>query len=210
MPGNRARDVYEHLRTAIVEGEIRPNERLIESDLAERLHVSRTPVRESLLRLGGDGLIVSRRRGWAVREHSAQEIREAFEVRAALEGFAARLAAERASDADLHRIETIHRTHIEDLGQLLRGDLLAHNDVFHEAVIAAAGNALLSDQIRRNAQHYFVRRISGFLSDDQVRASIAGHDELVRALVARDANRAENAARSQLLEHLESALSYLD
>jgi len=60
--------------TAIVKGSIRPNEQLIERELAERLHVSRTPVREVMLRLVGDGLIVSHRRGWVVREHSAEEI----------------------------------------------------------------------------------------------------------------------------------------
>jgi len=62
-PVNRAVEVYERLRQAIVEGSIRPNERLIESEPAERLRVSRTPVREVMLRLVGDGLIVSDRRG---------------------------------------------------------------------------------------------------------------------------------------------------
>src|SRR6185295_5895206 len=58
-PANLATEVYEQLRNAIVEGSIRPNERLIETDLAERLEVSRTPIRESMLRLAGDGLIVA-------------------------------------------------------------------------------------------------------------------------------------------------------
>src|SRR3978361_1268708 len=90
QPSNRAAEGYEENRGAIVEGKIRPNERLIEADLAERLEVSRTPVRESMQRLAADGLVISRRRGWAVREHSPQEIQEIYEVRAALEGYAAR------------------------------------------------------------------------------------------------------------------------
>src|SRR5207344_499138 len=62
--------VYERLRSEIVRGELRPNERLIEAEIADRLKVSRTPVRESLQRLAADGLVVSRRRGWVVYEHS--------------------------------------------------------------------------------------------------------------------------------------------
>src|SRR5579859_8257976 len=101
---NRAAEVYEELRQAIVEGRIRPNERLIELELARALNVSRTPVRESILQLVADGLVVSRRRGWVVREHSPEEIREIYEVRAALEGFAANLAAVRATDEQLAEI----------------------------------------------------------------------------------------------------------
>src|SRR5882757_4425407 len=136
-PTNLATEVYEELRKAIVEGSIRPNERLIEADLAERLEVSRTPIRESMLRLAGDGLIVAHRRGWIVREHSQQEIREVYEIRAALEGFAAGLAAQRATDDELAGIQAIHQAYIDTVSDEGRGQLLEHNDAFHNAVIAA-------------------------------------------------------------------------
>src|SRR5579862_6008283 len=100
---------YDELRTAIVQGRIRPNQRLIETELAEEYGVSRTPVRESLQRLAAVGLIVAARRGWTVREHSLDEIREIYEVRAALEGYAARLAAERGDTAALRKIAEIVR-----------------------------------------------------------------------------------------------------
>jgi DNA-binding GntR family transcriptional regulator len=201
--------VYEELRTAIVQGSIRPNERLIETDLAERLEVSRTPVRESLLRLAGDGLILSHRRGWVVREHSPDEIRQVFEVRAALEGFAARLAAERATDEELVRIVTIHEDYIDSVRQTARGQLLEHNDAFHEAVILAAHNQLLGERIHANSQYYFIHRIAGFLSDDEVRNSIEGHGRLVDALNDRDPNRAESAARDAVFDGLAKVLARL-
>ena len=94
-PGARPREIYSRIRSAILRGELRPNEPLIEADLALSLGVSRTPIREGLQRLATDGLIVARRRGWAVRDHSEAEIRHIYEVRAALEGYAAWLAAER-------------------------------------------------------------------------------------------------------------------
>ena len=81
----RSDDIYE-LRRAIVTGEIRPNQPLIEPDLAAQLGVSRTPVRESLQRLVIAGLVVPRKRGWAVREFTVEEMQENAEVRAGLEG----------------------------------------------------------------------------------------------------------------------------
>jgi len=83
------------LRRQIVEGTLRPRERLIAADLADKLQVSRTPVREALYLLASEGLVVPTRRGFAVREFTPSEIIEIYEVRAALEGMAARLAAER-------------------------------------------------------------------------------------------------------------------
>jgi DNA-binding GntR family transcriptional regulator len=206
---NRATEVYERLRQAIVEGSIRPNERLIEAELAERLEVSRTPVRETMLRLAGDGLIVNHRRGWVVREHSAEEVREVYEVRAALEGFAARLAAERATDDQLEAIAANHRDYTDRAEASARGELVEHNDAFHDAVITAAHNDLLAQRIRDNSQYYFIHRIAGFLSDEEVRSSIEGHENLVQALIARDPDRAERVARENVFEGLRKVLNRL-
>src|SRR5438128_2769055 len=104
----RSDDIYEALRRAIVTGEIRPNQPLIELDLAAQLGVSRTPVRESLQRLATAGLVVPRKRGWAVREFTTDEIRQNAEVRLALEGYAAGLAATRASAAQIAELKAIH------------------------------------------------------------------------------------------------------
>ena len=105
----RAREVYDQLRAQIARGELRPNERLVEADLAQRLSVSRTPIRESIQRLAVDGLVVNRRRAWFVREHSPAEITALYEVREALEGYAARLAAERATPDERSRIVELSR-----------------------------------------------------------------------------------------------------
>ena len=208
-PTNLATEVYEELRKSIVEGSIRPNERLIEADLAAMLQVSRTPIRESMLRLAGDGLIVAHKRGWIVREHSQQEIREVYEIRAALEGFAAGLAAQRATDQELAGIKAIHQAYIDTVSDESRGQLLEHNDAFHNAVIAAAKNDLLAEQIHRNSQYYFIHRISGFLTDEEVRGSIAGHESVVQALLARDAELAESTARALVLEGLAKVLAHV-
>lgn len=206
---SRSVEVYEELRRAIVEGRIRPNERLIETELAERLSVSRTPIRESIQRLAADGLVESRRRGWVVREHSAQEIQEIYEVRAALEGFAARLAAERATDPMLDEIAAIHSNYIQSLEHSTRDHMVRHNDDFHDAIIAAAGNTRLAEQIRRSRDYYVIHRITGFLTDEEVRTSLAGHQELIDALLARDPDKAEFVARTNVLSGLDKTLARL-
>ena len=132
-------EVYEKLRLAIVTGEIRPNAPLIEVDLANALKVSRTPIRESLQRLAADQLVVPRKRGWAVKEYSAQEIQESYEVRAALEGYAARLAATRASDDEIAAITEIQRLRDAETNPT-REFRVRTNRQFHDGIIKAARN----------------------------------------------------------------------
>ena len=199
----RSDDVYERLREAILTGRARPNERLIEAELADRLQVSRTPIRESLQRLAAEGLVVSRRRGWVVLEHTSVEIREIYEARAALEGYCARLAAQRATDAQLKEIASLH--HPKRNLKSSRQHLVEINDGFHDAILAAAQNERLADMIRRNRSYYFTFRIAQLYSDEEADASIAGHQAIVRALLQRDANRAEREMRA----HIDLALAVI-
>jgi DNA-binding GntR family transcriptional regulator len=184
-------------------GRARPNERLIEAELADRLQVSRTPIRESLQRLAAEGLVVSRRRGWVVLEHTSVEIREIYEARAALEGYCARLAAQRATDAQLKEIASLH--HPKRNLKSSRQHLVEINDGFHDAILAAAQNERLADMIRRNRTYYFTFRIAQLYSDEEADASIAGHQAIVRALLQRDANRAEREMRA----HIDLALAVI-
>jgi DNA-binding GntR family transcriptional regulator len=193
--------VYERLRSEIVHGRLRPNERLIEVELADRLQVSRTPVRESLQRLAADGLVVSRRRGWVVYDHTADEIREIYETRAALEGFAARLAAERASSQQLEAIAAI----IRDSAGILRSPrehLVDVNEQFHDAIVDAAGNRRIAVMIRRNRLYYFNVRIAALYSDQEAAESRAQHEQLAAALSRRDGQAAEEITRI----HIDHAL----
>lgn len=201
----RSDDVYNRLREDIITGKIRPNERLIEVELADRLLVSRTPVREGLKRLAAEGLVLSRRRGWVVREHTGEEIREIYEARAALEGYCARLAANRATDAQLKEIANIQRRASRNTFTSSRKGLVEVNDRFHDAIIAAAHNARLAELIRRNREYYFNFNIAQLYTDEEATASLAGHDAIVRALLAREPNRAER----EMHNHLELALSVM-
>lgn len=196
-----AENVYERLRTAIVEGEYRPNQRLIEAELAEKLDASRTPIRETLQRLQNEGLVGVHRRGWIVREHTGAEIDEVYDVRTPLEGYAARLAAERASDAEIAEIAELNAELTLELAKHDRTSYVRLHDRFHAAIYAAAHTPLLAEVIRVHRHHQFNRRVAHLYSDDQLLKSIEGHALMVKALVARDGETIERITR----EHLEDA-----
>ena len=202
-------EVYERLRDEIVRGEIRPNERLVEVDLAERLGVSRTPIRESLKRLSADGLIHGGRHHLVVREHAPSEIREIYESRAALEGYAARLAAERATPTELSAIASFHERDVTKLVRSPREHIVDVNDGFHDAIIAAAGNHRLLDLIRRNREFYFTYRIARMYTDEEAEGSLKGHTAILDALFAHDGDGAEAATRSHVMQALEVTLCKL-
>lgn len=203
-------EVYERLRDEIVKGLIRPNERLVEVDLAERLGVSRTPIRESLKRLSADGLIHGGRHHLVVREHAPEEIREIYESRAALEGFAARLAAQRASQNELDRIASFHERDVTKLVRSPREHIVDVNDGFHDAIIAAAANERLLELIRHNREFYFNYRIARMYDDGEAAASLQGHTAILDALLARDADGAEEATRTHVLQALNVTLCKLN
>jgi DNA-binding GntR family transcriptional regulator len=200
--------VYAHLRVAILTGGLRPRESLIEADLAEDLQVSRTPIREALQRLAADGIIVRRRRGWAVREYTPDEVRKIYEVRAILEGGAARLAAVRATDVDLDALEPLSaqgHSHVHDANSAF----VRVNDEFHDRVTAASGNELLVELVRRSCRYHFNYRIAAVYSTAEVSDAMHDHMALCVALKDRDPDRAEEIARAHVAKALEIALAKL-
>jgi|ERR1700683_178307 len=201
----RSDDAYKRLRHAILTGRVRPNERLVEAELAVQLEVSRTPVRESLKKLAAEGLVISRRRGWIVREHTGDEIREIYEARSALEGYCARLAARRGTDIEIQKIVSISRREDNSILKSLRERLVEVNDLFHDSIISAAHNERLVHIVRTNRNYYFNFRIASLYTDEEAEASLAGHEAIVCALLDRDADRAEREMR----QHIDLALTVI-
>jgi len=194
-------DVYWQLRREIVRGELRPNQPLAEIEIAERLNVSRTPVRESMQRLAADGLVISRRRRWLVYEHSKKEIEEIYEMRLALEGYAARLASQRITDAEAEKLTRLGES--AAAGQL--AERVEHNEIFHNQLIAVAGNERLASTLAHNRNFAFNRQVASLYTPDDLAVSQAQHSRLVEAVLARDGDAAERTAR----EHIQSALAII-
>lgn len=196
--------VYDELREAIIRGQFRPNQRLVETDLARQLELSRTPVREGLQRLEADGLVRGERHGWVVHEHTLTEILEIYETRAALEGYATHLAAERLSRAELAEIEAIQGPTEIDWTSVPRDDIVEINARFHRAVLEGCGNSRLLATISKNQDFYFNHRVAMAYTDEHVRASMRGHHRILDALRRKDGAVAEALVREHILEAFEA------
>ncbi|MFK7603008.1 GntR family transcriptional regulator [Deinococcus sp. SM5_A1] len=186
--------VYEHLRRAVLDGEIAPGERIGEVELGERLGVSRTPIREAIMRLTQDGLLMgSANKGVRVRTVTAQEARDTYAVREELDGLGAALAAAAHTAADAAALRAalgeINAARDGDYRQQTRLDL-----GFHRAITGAAHNAALGDLARNLEQ-----RVA--LIKHQTRTynahpdTAAQHAAILKAVLDRDAAAAREAAR---------------
>ncbi|TDC52774.1 GntR family transcriptional regulator [Jiangella ureilytica] len=201
--------VYDELRRAIVEGKYKPHQRLVESDLADDLAASRTPIRQSLQRLELEGLVFASRNGWVVREHSVLDIQRVYDVRIPLEGYAARLAAERATDQQLRHLEELHRSVSERMSPDNRIEFVKLHDELHDAIFVAAGNEVLRDAVLGYRQHPYNMRVAHLYSEGELTAAAKSHEELVQAICARDADLAEALARDHLALSREATLQRL-
>ena len=194
------------LRDEIIQGKLRPNERLIAADLAERLNTSRTPIREALQLLEAEQLVVAAKRGYVVREHTKEEIVEIYEVRAALEGMAARLAAQKTGTSAYKEIEAIGAHRDSLISSNDRKLIVDLNDEFHAAIFVACGNSRLDRINRSNSQHFFNYRISELYTKEETKISIKGHALILKAIKNHDADQADSAAQEHVLEALKVTL----
>jgi DNA-binding GntR family transcriptional regulator len=196
----------DRLREAIITGRLQPNERLIESDLAQSMGVSRTVIRNALARLEHEGLVEhERHRGARVRLVDEGEAVEILEARAVLEGLAARLAAQRATRHDTSELKAV----VKAMTRLRRaGDLLGVSDE----------NARLHRRIIEISDHATAARLIAALNSQMVRfqyrtillpgrseRSLAEHTAIVDAIAAGDGDGAEAAMRAHL-SHVAEAL----
>ena len=194
--------VLDAIRTAIMNGTLKPRERLMEIQLAEELGVSRTPIREALRNLELEGFIVMMpRKGAYVSDLSFKDIADVFEIRTALEGLAAGLAAERITDEEL---EIMERLLVEKQEAIIHEDmdrLVEVDTKFHELMYQASRNQRLSNiisNLREQIQRY---RLTSLSYPGRNKASLEEHKKIAEAIEARDVL----LARQLATEHIENA-----
>lgn len=201
-------EAHRRIRADIIEGRIRPNVHLVANDLAQQLEISRTPIREALQLLASEGLVIATRRGFVVHEFSAEEIRFIYEIRAALEGMAARLAAGRATSAQITALEKLG-AHTKAAAESPRDVIVDLNDAFHEAIMVAAGNPRLQNINSRNSEHFFNYNIAKLYSHEEAALAITEHSIMLKAIKKRDADAAAKASREHVMNALEVTLQKL-
>lgn len=205
-PATGAADTaYRWIRRAILSGEFRSGDKLSEKLLAERIGVSRTPVREALARLGSQGLVVLEhyRRGFVAR-FTLEDAQEILRLRALLESHAAERAATRITPADLDRLETLQdrmEGAFADLGYARYLPLFEElNATFHAVIAAAADSPRIQRIFETNLELPSVN-LSVYREADEprTRRSLSQHREIISALRARNAEWARHAMSAHFL-----------
>jgi len=190
------RDAYSLILEAIDRGEIAPGQRLVETELADRLGVSRTPVREALQRLEAHGIVARDGRSLRVATLDHDQLGELYEVRGAVEGLAARLAARHAAPEEI----AILREMVEaDLA--LTDDpaaLALANRRFHRQLHRASHNRYLSEMLVAMRRSLVLLLSTTLASPGRGAESVAEHDRIVAAIAARDEAAAQEAAQQHI------------
>ena len=201
-------EIAANIRARIMNGEFAIGTPLRQAALAEEFGVSRTPIREALRQLQNGGLIeVLPNRGAVIRVPTPWEVREAYEVRAELEGMAARRAAERITRTQLRTLSESNEVLRGALNEAGSPDTQAANDSFHTIICAAAGNEWLTAMVAR-INESFPRNVSSLAlagNERHRQENVAEHDEIIAAFEAGDATRAREAMHA----HIMSAGEYL-
>ncbi len=192
---------YRRLLDDIRNGTLPPGARLRETELADRFGISRTPVREAIRQLEADGLVVHLpRQGATIRTLDHAEVVELYEMRAVLEGTAARLAARAASDIELAELAALNA----ELADTPAGPQAREvNRMFHRALIDAARNRFLLKAMSALQKTLLILGPTTLAEPARAEAAVAEHAAVLAALRARDGVAAEAAMRG----HVEAALS---
>lgn len=195
---------YDLLRAAILDMNIYEEGadlRLDEREMAERLGISRTPIREALARLAQDGLVeILPRKGVYVLRKSMDDILEMIVTWAALESMAARLATEQASDNDLRNLRKFAVKHSADAARADIEEYSEANIKFHQTILELSGCALLKTTADALFQHMHAVRRRAMGEADRATRSVVDHMEIIEALEARDADLVSRLVREHTMK----------
>ncbi len=201
---------YEQLESAILTGELKPRERLVEKDLAERLGMSRTPVREALRRLEERGLVrIHPHRGAVVSDISPTDVENIYAVRIHLEVLAAQLACERIRPQGIERVGELETAYKNQTGSGGIRSLMSANDRFHDAIYVAAENPCLLELIQQLRRQVHTVRFNAWAQPERIARSLAEHRQMLVALQSRDSATLTCLTHEHLRVSMETYLTHL-
>ncbi len=202
--------VVDHLRTLILRRQLKPGERLVQSDLAEELGVSRTPIREALHTLATEGLVsISSYKGASVANFSVVELEEIYNVRIALEGYAAYLATQHITEEELQHMEDLLQQKVEALQQADHTRALELNRKLYTILYKATRQQRLYELIMNHLDLSELYRRMYFIVKHLHADTVAEHKELLEILRQGDAEGAEQHTRISLQQTASSLTNFL-
>lgn len=200
------------LKEQILDGRLAPGQRLISIDLVEQFGVSRGPLREAFRQLDAERLIdVTPNRGAVVRRLDVVEVKDLYQIRVALEGFAARLAAEKIDEGD----NRAYFTAVLERGRRHRDNplfaaFIADNRDFHQAIVRICNNPELGKLIDKYQQPVFMIQLRQVIGTEQIiKNSLAEHDDIAAGILSGSPEAAYLAMEKHLLHSSQLILSSL-
>jgi len=191
---------YIVLRDSIIKGNLKPSERLVEDALAEAFQVSRTPLREALHRLQLDGYVVKLpKRGLMVAEVSAEQAKELYEVRAYLDGLAARLAAERLTDGEEDRLKGLRSEIYQKYNPMDYKKLRELDFQIHDFICAASKHSVCIEHLNRLYPRLLRYRNISAMPPGRMKKSGEEHLEIIDCILQRKGDQAEAAMKAHII-----------
>src|SRR5687767_14537372 len=189
-PKSLATGVYERIKAEIFDFSLLPGDRFTETEVAARVGVSRTPVREALYRLEREGYIdVSARNGWSVKPFDFDLFENLYDVRIVLELAAVRRLCESPSEADLSALTSVWLV-APDARERDAQRVCELDEMFHQTVVIAAGNAEMARIHRDVSERIRIIRRLDFTQQERIDMTYEEHGALLRAIIGRDAEQA--------------------
>ncbi len=196
--------VFNTLRQAILRGELKPGERLMEIQLANKLGVSRTPIREAIRKLELEGLVLMvPRKGAEVADIKEKNLRDVLEVRGALEELAVRLACDKIADA---QIEDLKKAAMDFKVTLEGGDVtkIAEADVkFHDVIYEATDNKRLIQLLNNLREQMYRYRVEYLKNESVYPKLLKEHEEIIQKIEHRE----KQAAVDMVCQHIENQVA---
>jgi len=193
--------VFKTLRNAIIKGEIKPGERLMEEKLAATLEVSRTPVREAIRMLELEGLVVMiPRRGAEVAKITIQDLKDALEVRMAIEALSVRLACQRINEEEKEKLKAARDAFEEAAGKQDVHLMVEKDEAFHNVIFAATKNKRLitiAQNLREQIYRYRFEYIKDFSMHQKLKDE---HNRITTSIVNGDVVAAEEEMRRHIYD----------
>ncbi len=191
--------VFRALRNAIVQGEFQPGERLMEVTIANKLGVSRTPVREAIRMLELEGLVVMiPRKGAEVANITVKDLKDALEVRMAIEALSVRLACTRIDEKGREELKQVCIAFREAINSKLVPAIVEADEAFHNTIYKLSKNPRLiniAQNLREQVYRYRVEYVKDFSYHDNL---VTEHDQITNAILLGDANTAERVMNEHI------------
>jgi len=198
---------YNIIKNAIIIGELEPGERLTEEALADKLKISRTPIRKAIQQLESDGLVTPfQRRGVIVRKFSINDIRQIYNLRSLLESTAAGEAALNCSPENLNKIIEANAHYEKAIANHAQSDLTSIQNIqktnqdFHEALFSATENEHLHALITKVVVVPLIFRSFYWYSETKLLQSLEAHKTIIKAIENKEPERAKSAMQEHILQ----------